>query len=156
MTASMMRDFLPMRSDASFQHARKDVLHSISKRPAVRTGRVGWSFVAAAFAVTAAIMFAGYASFYRPASSATKGATYQTASAPATGRIVAVRFVAQASAADIDHFLRTYQASMVEAATTDGSYRIRISDGPHPQDELAHVVARMGQEKIVDFIAVRQ
>ena len=45
---------------------------------------------------------------------------------------------------------------MVEAARTDGSYRIRISDGPHPQDELAHVVARMGQEKIVDFIAVRQ
>src|SRR5207302_4564829 len=109
MRATMTRDFLPMRNDASFQHARKDVLQSISQRPAVRTGRVAWSFVAAAFAVTAAVMFAGYASFYLPAS-ATKGATYQTASAPATGRIVAVRFVAQTSAADIDHFLRTYQA----------------------------------------------
>ena len=152
----MTRDFLPMRNDASFQHARKDVLQSMSQRPAVRTGRVACSFVAAAFAVTAVVMFAGYVSFYLPAAPATKGATYQTASAPATGRIVAVRFVAQASAADIDHFLRTYQASMVEAASKDGSYRIRISDGPLPQDALADVVARMRQDKIVDFIALRQ
>ena len=151
----MTRDFLPMRSDASFRYARKDVLQSVSQPPAVRTWRVAWSF-AAAFAVIAVVMFAGYVSFYLPASPPTNGATYQTASAPATGRIIAVRFVAQASAADIDHFLRTYQASMVEAARTDGSYRIRISDGPLPRDELAHVVARMGQEKIVDFIAVRQ
>ena len=148
----MTRDFLPMRSDASFLYARKDVLQSVSQPPAVRTWRVAWSF-AAAFAVIAMV---GYVSFYLPASPPTNGATYQTASAPATSRIVAVRFVAQASAADIDHFLRTYQASMVEAARTDGSYRIRISDGPLPQHELAHVVARMGQEKIVDFIAVRQ
>ena len=82
--------------------------------------------------------------------------TYQPASAPSTGAIVAVRFVAQANAADVTRFLEAYKGSIVDGPRSGGFYRIRISETPLPQDELAKLAARMGQEKVVDFIAVPQ
>jgi hypothetical protein len=42
-----------------------------------------------------------------------QSATYSTASAPTEGAVVAVRFVADAHAADITEFLETYRASLV-------------------------------------------
>jgi hypothetical protein len=157
----MTRDFLPMKSGASFRrHATNDgVPQTISRRRAVRAERVAWwSLAGAGIAVIAvgSMLASDLNSFYPATSPVTKGALYQVASAPTTGRFIAVRFVAQATAADIDNFLKNYKVSMVETGRKDGYYRIRISDRPLQQDERAELVARMGQEKVVDFITVQQ
>jgi hypothetical protein len=81
---------------------------------------------------------------------------YQTASAASTGAVVAVRFVAQANAGDITAFLETYKGSIVDGPRAGAFYRIRISETALPSDALAKVAARMGQDKVVEFIAVPQ
>jgi hypothetical protein len=82
--------------------------------------------------------------------------TYEIASAPAESAVVSVRFVAQASAHEITTFLETYKSSIVEGPRAGGFYRIRVSETPLLQEELREMAARMGQEKVVDFIAVPQ
>jgi hypothetical protein len=84
-----------------------------------------------------------------------RGATYQTASAPTNGAVVVVRFVVQATPADISGFLGTYKASIIREPQGAGFYRVRVSDA-ESQEELSKVVSRMAQEKIVDFIAMQQ
>jgi hypothetical protein len=81
---------------------------------------------------------------------------YQTASAPTEGTLVAVRFAAQASMADITNFLKAYQASMAGGPQPGNLYRLRIGDTALPPAELAKVVDLMGQEKVVDFAAAVQ
>jgi hypothetical protein len=53
---------------------------------------------------------------------------YQTASVPTTSAVVAVRFVAQATAKDISAFLETYKGTIIEEPRPGGFYRIRVSD----------------------------
>jgi uncharacterized protein DUF6894 len=108
--------------------------------------RFAWSIVAGAIVVLGIVTTVLFQD---------KG-TYQTASAPSPGAIVAVRFVAQANAADVTRFLEAYKGSIVDGPRSGGFYRIRISETPLPQDQLAKLAARMGQEKVVDFIAVPQ
>ena len=81
---------------------------------------------------------------------------YQTASAPTEGTLVAVRFAAQASMADITNFLKAYQASMAGGPQPGNLYRLRVGDTALPPAELAKVVDLMGQEKVVDFAAAVQ
>jgi hypothetical protein len=81
---------------------------------------------------------------------------YQTASAASTGAVVAVRFVAQANAGDITAFLETYKGSIVDGPRAGAFYRIRISETALPPEAIAKVAARMGQDKVVEFIAVPQ
>jgi hypothetical protein len=81
--------------------------------------------------------------------------TYTTASAPTGETIIAVRFVAQATAADAASFFETYKAQLIDPPR-GGFYRIRISSSQVPSDELARLVARMQQENIVEFVAVQQ
>ena len=83
-----------------------------------------------------------------------QGATYSTASAPTEGSVVAVRFVADAHAADIARFLETYRASLVGGPRPGGFYRLSLADKALPQHELARTVGRMTQEKIVEFAAI--
>ena len=83
-----------------------------------------------------------------------QSATYSTASAPSEGAVVAVRFVADAHAADITEFLETYRASLVGGPRPGGFYRLSLADRALPQDELAKTVGRMTQEKIVEFAAI--
>ena len=80
--------------------------------------------------------------------------TYQAASAPSRGAVVAVRFVAQANAGEITTFLKTYRGSIVDGPRSGDFYRIRVSETTLPQEELTKVAARMAQEKVVEFIAV--
>jgi hypothetical protein len=85
-----------------------------------------------------------------------RGATYRTASAPAPteGTVVAVRFVADAHAADITAFLETYKASLVGGPRPGGFYRVSLADRALPQDELARTVGRMTRERVVEFAAI--
>jgi hypothetical protein len=80
-------------------------------------------------------------------------AGYQTASAPAEGAIVAVRFAAQASMADVTRFLDAYGASLVEGPRPGNLYRLRLGDTTLPPSELTKVVSRMAQETVVAFAA---
>jgi hypothetical protein len=79
---------------------------------------------------------------------------YRTASAPTQGAVVAVRFVADARAADITEFLNTYKATLVGGPRPGGFYRLSLADQTLPEDELAKLVRRMTQETIVEFAAV--
>jgi hypothetical protein len=81
---------------------------------------------------------------------------FQTASAPTEGTLVAVRFAAEASMADITNFLKAYQASMAGGPQPGNLYRLRLGDTILPPAELAKIVGRMGQEKVVDFAAAVQ
>jgi hypothetical protein len=83
-------------------------------------------------------------------------AGYQTASAPAEGTIVAVRFAPQASMADVTRFLDAYEAALAGGPRPGNLYRLRIGDTTLPQEELAKVVSRMTQEKVVEFAAAVQ
>jgi hypothetical protein len=85
-----------------------------------------------------------------------QGGNYRTASAPTEGAIVAVRFVAQASAAEITEFLDAYKASLVAGPRPGGFYSVRISGTTLPQEELAKIVSRMAKDKVVDFAAAVQ
>jgi hypothetical protein len=82
------------------------------------------------------------------------GATYRAASAPTEGAVVAVRFVADAHAADITEFLETYKASLVGGPRPGGLYRLSLADRALPQEEIAKTVGRMTQERIVEFAAI--
>jgi hypothetical protein len=84
------------------------------------------------------------------------GGSYQTASAPTEGAIVAVRFVPHASVADITKFLDAYKASLVGGPRPGGFYRLRIAAKTLPQQELAKIVSQIAQEKVVEFTAVSQ
>jgi hypothetical protein len=57
-----------------------------------------------------------------------QSATYSTASAPTEAAVVAVRFVADAHAADITEFLETYRASLVGGPRPGGFYRLSLAD----------------------------
>jgi hypothetical protein len=81
---------------------------------------------------------------------------YQTASAPTKIAVVAVRFVAQATAEDISIFLDTYNGTILDVPRPGGFYRIRVSDQTLSQEELKKVAARMAQDRAVEMIAVPQ
>jgi hypothetical protein len=82
--------------------------------------------------------------------------SYQTASAPTEGALVAVRFAAQASMAEVTKFLEAYQASLAGGPRPGNLYRLRIGETTLPQAELAKIVRRMTQEKVVEFAAAVQ
>lgn len=81
---------------------------------------------------------------------------YETASAPAEGALVAVRFAGQASMADITKFLDAYGASLAGGPQPGNLFRLRIRDTTLPQAELAKIVGRMAQEKVIEFAAAVQ
>jgi hypothetical protein len=81
---------------------------------------------------------------------------YQTASAPAQGSFVAVRFAPQASMAEISKFLDTYAASVTGGPRPGNLLRLRIGDTTLPPAELAKILRRMTQEKVVEFAAAAQ
>jgi hypothetical protein len=79
--------------------------------------------------------------------------TYQTASAPSQGALVAIRFAGAATVDDITRFMETHQSSIVDGPRAGGFYRVRLSHTTLPRDEFARLVARMSDAKIVDFVA---
>jgi hypothetical protein len=121
--------------------------HIASLEPGFRTRIFVWLVAAAVLAI---IGQAALTTFHI----SEKVGRYQTASAPTQGAVVAVRFVADARAADITEFLNTYKASLVGGPRPGGFYRLSLADQTLPEDELADVVRHMTQETIVEFAAV--
>ena len=83
---------------------------------------------------------------------AKNGETYQTALAQTEGVIVAIRFVPNASIADINQFLEAYKASFVGGPQSGAFYRLRIADTSLPREELTKLMRRMAQETVVEFV----
>jgi hypothetical protein len=81
---------------------------------------------------------------------------YQIASTATATGVIAVRFAPQASAAQISQFLDAYNAAVVSGPSPGGFFRLRIGDATLSQEELAKIVTRMTQEKVVELAAVMQ
>ena len=79
--------------------------------------------------------------------------TYQTASAATDGTLVAVRFAAQASMAEVTDFLKAYQANLADGPRPGNLYRLRIGETTLPPAERTKIVSQIAREKIVEFAA---
>src|ERR1700688_3756016 len=66
------------------------------------------------------------------------------------GTFAMVRFARQASAAEITNFLQNYQAALVDGPTPGGLYRVRVAMTSLAKEELARIVARMRQDRVVE------
>jgi hypothetical protein len=141
-------DAEPARKPArSFNIAARlsGVMASLSPRA------LAWSAVAAALAI---VLQAGVITSVvlkdRPAGG------YQTASAPtapADSSYAMVRFAPQATAADITNFLEANKLSVAAGPMAGGLYRVRVAVTALPKDALARTVAKLREDKTVDFIA---
>jgi hypothetical protein len=80
--------------------------------------------------------------------------SYHLASVDAEGTTVDVRFVPRTSLADIEKFLRAYNASLVNGPLRGGWYRLRIADSSASPAELKDIASKMKQEDIVSLVAV--
>ena len=70
--------------------------------------------------------------------------------------IVEVRFAPSKTVAEISQFLEAYKASLIDGPLPSGSYRLRVSDRSLPPEQVANIVNRMMQDKIVAFAASGQ
>jgi anti-sigma-K factor RskA len=66
------------------------------------------------------------------------------------GTFAMVRFAREASAAEITRFLEDYQATLVDGPKPGGFYRVRIAMKAMAKEELARVVSRMRQDRVVE------
>jgi hypothetical protein len=66
------------------------------------------------------------------------------------GAFAMVRFARQASAGEITNFLQNYQAALVDGPTPGGLYRVRVAMTSIAKEELARIVARMRQDRVVE------
>jgi len=86
---------------------------------------------------------------------------YQTASyqgapqAAAAGVVMLIRFAPEARIADINTFLGSYKASIVDGPKA-GMFRVRFGDSALSKDELARLTSQIQAEKIVGFVAAAE
>jgi anti-sigma factor RsiW len=87
----------------------------------------------------------------------TKTSGYQTASAPTTdpevGAFTVIRFAPQASSDDITRFLETNKLSIAAGPMAGGLYKVRVAVTGIPKAELARIVKKLQEDKVVSFIA---
>jgi anti-sigma factor RsiW len=87
----------------------------------------------------------------------TKTGGYQTASAPTAapdaGTFALIRFAPQASADDVTKFLETNKLSIASGPAVGGLYKVRVAVTGIPKAELARIVKKLQEDKVVDFIA---
>jgi anti-sigma-K factor RskA len=110
-----------------------------------RTLAVAASFAVAAIALQAFLLV----------SMATKPqVSYETAglnpTASGHGAFAMVRFAREASAAEITRFLEEYQATLVDGPKPGGYYRVRLGMKTLAKEELARIVSRMRQDRVVE------
>jgi hypothetical protein len=70
------------------------------------------------------------------------------------GSFARVRFAHDANAGDITSFLQNYRAAVVDGPTSNGLYRLRVAPGSLARSEVAGIVRRMRDEKVVEFADV--
>ena len=89
-----------------------------------------------------------------------KPSGYQTASAPATapdtGTFALIRFAPQASADDVTKFLEANKLSIASGPTAGGLYKVRVAVTGIPKAELARIVKKLQEDKVVGFIATTE
>ena len=106
--------------------------------------------VAASFAMLAiALQAVAIVDIFTRAASCGAGARGQGAEHK-NGTFAMVRFARQASAAEITNFLQNYQAALVDGPTPGGLYRVRVAMTSLAKEELARIVARMRQDRVVE------
>ena len=117
---------------------------------------LAWSAAAACVAILVqAGLLAGLFVKERSATYAT--ASYGEPAAQKPGAYALVRFNPNASATDITSFFDKHKASLVEGPRAGGVYRIRVAPNSLSKDDLAHTVARLGEDKnVVAFIVPAQ
>jgi hypothetical protein len=90
----------------------------------------------------------------------TKTAGYQTASAPTTdlgvGAFTLIRFAPQASSDDIIKFLEANKLSIAAGPMAGGLYKVRVAVTGIPKGELARIVKKLQEDKVVGFIATTE
>ena len=90
----------------------------------------------------------------------TKTAGYETASAPSTdpgvGAFTLIRFAPQASSDDITKFLEANKLSIAAGPMAGGMYRVRVGMTGIPKGELANIVKKLQENKVVGFIATTE
>ena len=90
----------------------------------------------------------------------TKTSGYQTASAPTTdpgvGAFTLIRFAPQASSDDITRFLEANKLSIAAGPMAGGLYKVRVAVTGIPKAELARIVKKLQEDKVVSFIATTE
>ena len=85
---------------------------------------------------------------------------YQTASAPSTdpglGAFTIIRFAPQATSDDVTKFLEANGLSVAAGPMASGLYKVRVGPTALPKDELARIVKRLQEDKVVGFIATTE
>jgi anti-sigma-K factor RskA len=85
---------------------------------------------------------------------------YETASAPSTdpgvGAFASIRFAPQASSDDVTKFLEANKLSIAAGPMAGGLYKVRVAVTGIPKGELANIVKKLQQDKVVGFIATTE
>jgi hypothetical protein len=116
---------------------------------------LAWSASAAAIAI---LLQAGLLADIMQKETKTGG--YETASAPSTdpgvGAFTLIRFAPQASSDDITKFLEANKLSIAAGPMAGGLYKVRVAVTGIPKGELAAIVKKLQQDKVVGFIATTE
>ena len=82
---------------------------------------------------------------------------YETASAPSSdpgvGAFTIIRFAPQASSDDITKFLEANKLQIAAGPMSGGLYKVRVSMTGLPKADLARIVKKLQEDKVVGFIA---
>ena len=85
---------------------------------------------------------------------------YQTASAPSTepgvGAFTLIRFAPQATQDDVTKFLEANKLSVAAGPMAGGLYKVRVAVTGLPKEELARIVKKLQEDKVVGFIATTE
>ena len=85
---------------------------------------------------------------------------YETASAsstdPGAGAFTLIRFAPQASSDDITKFLEANKLSIAAGPMAGGLYKVRVAVTGIPKGELARIVKKLQEDKVVGFIATAE
>jgi hypothetical protein len=85
---------------------------------------------------------------------------FETASAPSTdpgvGAFTLIRFAPQASSDDITKFLEANRLQVAAGPMPGGLYKVRVAVTGLPKGEIARIVKKLQEDKVVGFIATSE
>jgi hypothetical protein len=85
---------------------------------------------------------------------------YETASAPSSdpgvGAFTLIRFAPQATQDDVTKFLVANKLSIASGPMAGGLYKVRVAVTGLPKAELANIVKKLQEDKVVSFIATTE
>ena len=82
--------------------------------------------------------------------------TKRTGTDPGVGAFALIRFAPQASSDDVTKFLETNKPSIAAGPMAGGLYKVRVAVTGIPKGELANIVKKLQQDKVVGFIATTE